>query len=74
LDILILSLGGLRPWQGRLTLGAQFEQAEQILVPLGFKRDPVAEFARQGVAETLAGLGFDPMALARWSSRQRTAM
>ena len=25
----------------------------------------VAEFARQGVAETLAGLGFDPMALAK---------
>ena len=24
----------------------------------------VAEFARQGVAETLAGLGFDPMPLA----------
>jgi hypothetical protein len=25
----------------------------------------VEEFARQGVAETLANLGFDPMALAR---------
>jgi len=25
--------------KGRLTLGAQFEQAEQNLVPLGFKRD-----------------------------------
>jgi hypothetical protein len=41
LDILILSPGGLRPWQGRLllTVGAQFEQAEQNLVPLDFKRD-----------------------------------
>jgi hypothetical protein len=41
LDILILSPSGSRPWQGRLllTVGAQFEQAEQNLVPLDLKRD-----------------------------------
>jgi hypothetical protein len=39
LDIPILSSGGLRPWQGRLTPAAQFEQAGQNRVPFGFKGD-----------------------------------
>ena len=34
----------------------------------------VEEFDRQGVAEAMANLGLDPMALAERSSRQRTAM